>query len=113
MPQSVTLGCALFLGEMKFVDQRGQDVRGLEIEVVLRPVEIGRHGRDEVRAVLLGVGLAELDAADFRQGVGLVGRLEAAGQQAVLVHRLRRELGIDAGAAEEKKLLHLDRVARR
>jgi hypothetical protein len=110
VPQSVTLGLRLFLGEMKFMDQRGQDMGGLEIKIILRSVEIGRHGGNEVRAILLGVGLAELDAADFGQGIGLVGRLQAAGQQRVLLHRLGRKFGVDAGAAEKEKLLDLGGV---
>ena len=71
------------------------------------PVQVRRHGRDEVRAILLRVGLAELDAANLGQGVGFVGRLEASGQQAILLHRLRRVLRINARAAEEKQLRHL------
>ncbi len=49
---------------------------------------------------------AELDAGDLRDRVRLVGRLERAGEQTALRHRLRRRLRIDAGAAEEQQPLH-------
>ena len=69
----------------------------LQVEIVARPVEIGRHGRDEVAAVLAAIGLRQLDAGDLGDGVPLVGRLQRAGEQRVLGDRLRRELRIDAG----------------
>ena len=37
----------------------------VEVEVVVRSVEVGRHGRDEVAAVLPAVALAQLDAGDL------------------------------------------------
>ena len=73
--------------------------------IVAGPVEIGRHHRDEIGAVLLAVGLAQLDGGDLGDGVPLVGRLERAGEQRLFAHRLRRELGIDAGGAERQQLL--------
>ena len=76
-----------------------------QIEVVAGAVEVGRHRRDEVAAVLPAVGLAQLDAGDLGDRVPLVGRLERPGQQRVLGDRLRRELRVDAGRAEEQQLL--------
>ena len=67
----------------------GRTCELVEIEVVVRPVQVGRHRRDEVAAVLRAVGLAQLDARDLRDRVRLVGRLERAGEQCVLGHRLR------------------------
>ena len=43
-------------------------------------------------AVLAVVGLAHLDAGDLGDGVPLVGRLQRAGEQVLLAHRLRRKL---------------------
>ena len=51
-----------------------------------------------------GVSLAELDPGDLGDGVGFVRRLERAGQQRALRDRLRRELRVNAGAAEEEQL---------
>jgi hypothetical protein len=82
----------------------GQDVRVLRVEVVLRTVEVGGHGRDGVKAVLDAVRLAHLDAGDLGDGVPLVGGLERAGEERVLRDGLRRELGVDAGGAEEEEL---------
>jgi hypothetical protein len=73
-------------------NERGQHVRILQIEVVARPIQIGRHHRDRVEAVLPGVGLAQLHAGNLGDGIRLVGRLERAGQQGALRDRLWREL---------------------
>ena len=60
----------------------------------------------EEDAVLLAVVLAELQAGDLGDGVGLVGRLKRGGEQAFLRHRLGGLAGIDAGAAKEEESLH-------
>ena len=113
VPQIDELGVAAQLRLVRLADQRRQDVARLQVEVVAGAVEIGRHRRDEVAAVLPAIGLAQLDAGDLGDRVPLVGRLERAGQQRVLGDRLRRELRIDAGRAEEQQLLDAGRVARR
>ena len=61
---------------MRLAQKRGEDMRGLEIEVVIRPVKIRRHGRDEVRTVLARISLAELDPGDLGNGVGFIRRFE-------------------------------------
>jgi hypothetical protein len=53
---------------------------------------------------LLAIGLAELDAGDFGDGVPLVGGFEWASEEILFFERLRRELRIDAGGAEELEL---------
>ena len=53
------------LSLVNLADERWQDMRGAEVEVVIRTVEVRRHAGDEVFAVLLRVGLAEFDAGDF------------------------------------------------
>jgi hypothetical protein len=52
-------------------------------------VEIGRHHRDEIAAMLPAVGLAEFEAGDLGDGTQLVGWLEWAGQEAAHRYRLR------------------------
>jgi hypothetical protein len=48
--------------------------------------------------------LRELDPCDLRDRIPQVGRLERAGEQHVLAHRLRGQLRIDAGGVEKKQL---------
>jgi hypothetical protein len=76
----------------------------LGVIIVARPVEIGRHHRDEVDAVLAPIGLAQLDAGDLGDRVPLIGRLERSGEHLLLAHGLWRKLGIDAGRAEKHQL---------
>jgi hypothetical protein len=77
-------------------------------EVVARAVQVGRHGADEVGAVLAPIGLAQLDPGDLGHRVPLIARLQLALEQARLGHRLRREPRVDAARAEEQELLHPD-----
>jgi hypothetical protein len=61
-------------------------------------------------AVLAAHGLDVEDAGDLGDGVGVVGGLERAGQQRGLGHRLPRQLGVDAGRAEQQEPLDADSV---
>ena len=102
-PQRHRLATELRVVEL--ADHGRQHVGTLQVEVVARAVEVGRHGGDEVRAVLLAIGLAELDAGDLGDRIGLVGRLQQAGQQALLDDRLFGEFakqgsGIGHGAGQ-------------
>ncbi len=78
----------------------------LQVEVVVGAIQVGGHNSDVIGAVLQVVALAHLEAGDLGDGVFLVGVLQFAGQQAVLLHGLGRILGIDAGAAQEEQFLH-------
>ena len=89
--------CIARLGRVKPPDQRGGNMAVLGMIIVARPVEIGRHHRDEVGAELPPVGLGKLDARDLRHGVPFVRRLERARQQKILRHRLRRVARENAG----------------
>jgi hypothetical protein len=82
------------------------DVRAEGIEVVAGAIEVRRHRGDEVVAVIAKVVLAEFETGDLGQGVGLVGRLERAGEEVLLAQRLGRLARIDAGAAEVEQLPH-------
>ena len=94
------------LGLVELADERGQDVRVLQVIIVIRPVQIGGHGADEIAAVLAAVGLAQLEAGDLGHGVPFVGRLQRPGQQVFLLERLRGQPRINAGAAEKQQLAH-------
>src|ERR1022692_1653064 len=89
---------------MKFTDERGQNMRGLQIIIVIRPIEVGRHHADEIAAVLAAVGLAHFDAGDFGDGVPLIRRFERASQKMLLFDRLGGEFWVNARTSEEQKL---------
>ena len=89
---------------MELADQGREDVGAFQVEVIVGAIEVGGHGRDEVAAVLLPVGLAELDAGDLGDGVGLVGRLQIAAEQVFLPHGLGAFPGVDAGTAQVEEL---------
>ena len=80
------------------------------MKVVAGTVKIGRHHRHEARPVLAIVGLAHLQPGNLGQGVRLVGRLEDAGEQVLLLHRLRRMLRVDARRTEEEQPLDAAQV---
>ena len=96
-------GIAAQLGFMRLADQRRQDVAVGEVVVVVGAVEIGGHHTDVAGAVLAVHALAQLDAGDLGDGVGLVGRLQRPGQQVFLPDRLRAVARIDAAGAEESR----------
>ena len=63
-------------------------------------------------AVLLAIGLTELDAGDLGDRVPFIGRLERAGEERLFLDRLRREFGVDAGRAEEHEPVDVGRMRR-
>ena len=78
----------------------------LQMEVVVRAVQVGRHYGDVVGPVLEVVALAHLQAGDLRYRIFLVGVFKRRCEQAVLPHRLRGVLRVDAGRAQEEELPH-------
>ena len=89
-----------------------QHVRARQVEVVPGPVKIGRHRRDEVAPVLAPICLAEPDTGNLGDGVGLVGRFEAAAQEILLANRLRTIARINARAPEVEQPLDAAAPAR-
>ena len=75
------------------------------VVVVIRTVEVGRHDRNIIRAVLTVQELAVFQTGDFCQRIGFIGLFQFGSQQAVLFHRLRSHTGINAGRTEELQLL--------
>ena len=65
--------CVILFRLNKFLQQRRQNVRGLQIEVVSGAVQVRRHEADSVKALLLPVRLAHLNAGDFGDGIPFVG----------------------------------------
>ncbi len=72
--------CIAHLGLMHPAQQRRHDVRLFRTEVVPRPERVAGDNTDEADAVLRSVGSAEPNASELGQGVGLVGRLQRAGE---------------------------------
>ena len=97
--------CARLLGFVEATDEGGQHMGVLGMVVVVGAVEVGGHDGDVVRAVLAVEELAILEAADLGQGIGLVGFLQLAGEEAALGHGLRGHAGVDAGGAQELELV--------
>ena len=98
------------LGLMEAANERWDYVRVFRVVVVARAVEVGGHDATVVHpvagAVLAVVALAQLDAGDLGDGVGLVGGFQPAGEQGVFAHGLRGQLGVDAARTEEQQLLY-------
>src|SRR5687768_12082104 len=89
---------------MELADECWQHVGAVEIEIIVWPVQVRGHRRNEIAAVLTPVGLAQLDAGDLRDSVELVRRLERAAEQSSLGHRLGRFTWINARAAQIQQL---------
>lgn len=76
---------------------------GLKVVVIVWTVEAGGHDADEVASVLSAVGLAHFDAADFGDGVPLIGGFKRAGEESRFRDGGWGKFGVDAGAAQEKE----------
>src|SRR5947207_5600356 len=87
-------------------------MRCFQIEVVVRAVKICWHNRDEVRAILARIRLAEFDSSDLGNCVWFIRRLQWASEQRAFGNWLRRQLRINAGATEEEQLAHASLVRR-
>jgi hypothetical protein len=57
--------------------KRGDHVRVLRVEIVVRSVEVARHYREELLAMLPVVGLCQLEPGDLGDRIGFVGCLPA------------------------------------
>ena len=92
---------------VEFPYQSGQDVRCIEVEVVVDTVQIGRHSRDEVAAVLTAVELTQLEPRYFGNGIRLVRRLQSTREQILLFYRLRAHLGVNTRTAQKQQLTNI------
>ena len=99
-------GELLPLGFVKLVDQRGDDMRFLRLEVIAIAIKIARHQVDKIGAVFVVGIFAQFHRRDLGDGIALIGRLEGAGEDIVFLHRLRAVARIDARAAQIKQLAH-------
>src|SRR5207248_8268644 len=89
---------------VRLAQQRRQNVRGSQVEVIVRAVQICRHGGNKVRPVLAGVSLTKLYSNNLGYRIGFVGGLKCAGEQRTFGNWLRRKLGINTRTAEKEQL---------
>ena len=88
----------------ELADHRRDDVRALEVEVVVGPVEVGHDRRAGIEAVLAPVGVGQHEHHLLRQAVRGVGLLRVAVPEVVLPKRRRDELRIGADGAGRHEL---------
>ena len=91
---------------MKLPDERGKNMRGFEVKVIVRAIKVRRHYRNKVGAVLFIVISAEFDRCYLGNSIRLVGRLKGIGQEILFLHGLGCEFRVDAGRTEIEQLLH-------
>ena len=95
------------LCQVNLAHHGGHHVAVFQMEVVVRAVKVRGHHGEIVGAVLQVVTFAHLEACNLCDGVFLVGVLEFAREEGVLLHWLRGVLRVDACRAEEQELLHV------
>src|SRR5687767_10544335 len=86
---------------MELVDHRREHVRRLRMEVVARPVQVGRHQRYPADAELRARRFNQLNSCDLRDCVRLIRGLQRSREQIILAKWLRSFPRINARAAEE------------
>ena len=91
-------------GLRHLADERGDHVRGLEVEVVARAVEVHGEEVDRVEPVLLAVGAGAGEQRALGDAVRRVRLLGEAGPEVVLAERDRRVLRVGADRADEDEL---------
>src|SRR5262249_21813400 len=91
---------------MKAADERGRDVTVQRMIVIVWPVKICWHDRDEVIAKLSSIGLTQLDRRDLGDRVRFIGRLQRASEKHVFSHRLFCTFRIDTGGSEREQFFY-------
>src|SRR5262249_43606958 len=106
------LALAALLGLKAFADQGGDDVRGLQIEVVPRAEEIDEQQVDAVATEFAVISAHLLDQQLLGQAIRGIGLLRIAIPQVALFERNRREFRIRADGADDDHLLDAELPAR-
>src|SRR5438477_4007363 len=91
---------------MELPDESRQHMRGLQVVIIIGPIQIGRHGANKIAAKLSPVSLAKLDPGNFGDGIPFIRWLKGAGEEVFLFERLRGEFGINAGTAQKQQLFY-------
>ena len=99
------------LGKIDLAHHRRHHVTILQVEVIVRTIEVGWHHSDIVGTILKIVALAHLQSGNLGDGIFLVGIFQRRSKEHILLHWLRSILRIDAGRAQEEELLHTMRIS--
>src|SRR3989344_7316084 len=79
-------------------------MRSFQIEIIVRSIQVCRHDRDEIGAVLAVVALAHNNAGDFCDCVGTISLFKRTREKFVLMYRLGGKFRIDARTSKKKEL---------
>ena len=99
------------LGKINLAHHCRHYVAVLQMEVIVRTIEVGWHHCDIIGTILKVVALAHLQSGNLSDGIFLVGIFQRRSKEHILAHRLRCILWIDAGRAQEEELLHAMRIS--
>src|SRR3989338_6107894 len=91
---------------MYFTQERWDDMRCPQVEIIVGPVHVRGHHTDEITPILFPESLAQYDAGNFRNRIRLVGWFQCVGEQCLFRDGLLRLPGVDTGAPEEEEFLH-------
>ena len=94
------------LRQVNLTDHCRQHMGVLEVEIIVRTIEVGRHYSYVVAAVLQTETLAHLETCNLSDGIGLVGVFEFRGEQRLFCHRLWCHTWIDTCATQEQQFLY-------
>ncbi len=89
------------LCQVNFAHHGRHHMAVFQMEIVIGAIEVCRHHGEVVGTILQIVAFAHLEASNLCDGVFLVGVLEFAREEGVLLHGLRGVLRVDAGRTEE------------
>ena len=99
------------LGKINLAHHRRHYMAVLQVEIIIRTIEVGWHYCDIVGSILKVVALAHLQSGNLSDGIFLVGIFQRRSKEHILTHWLRSILWIDAGRAQEEELLHTMRIS--
>lgn len=108
-PNASGVGARRFV---EFAQHGGNDMRSLEIEVVLGAIQIRGHRRDELATKLLAVRAAGEQSGDLGDGVGVIGFFQRSREQILFANGLGTVARVDARTAEVQQFLHAAFVRR-
>ena len=98
------------LGKIDLAHHRRHHVTVLQVEVIVRTIEVGWHHSDIVGTILKIVALAHLQSGNLGDGIFLVGIFQRRSKEHIFTHWLWCILWIDAGRAQEEEFLYAMRI---
>ena len=90
---------------MEPADHSGKYVRGFEIEVVSRTVQVRRQEADRGESILGMICRRKLDSGDLRDRISFICLFQGAGQQRLFFDWLGCQPRINTGGSEKQKSL--------